>query len=283
MAPQNQYSIIIPTYNREAVLLEAIESVLTQNYDVLEIIVVDDGSTDNTKEAIKKFGSKVKYYYQENAGPGAARNRGLEMSSGDLISFLDSDDLFLPGKIEKELDCLRKYPNTEIIVTDAAKFEEGELKHSSWFNSRGVKFHDNEQIFINTSNPIWIYSSIFPTSSTTIRRTVLQKLGTRFYDEQYKRGGDWDIEIKMLHTCIVLLDSFCSAHIRRFNDGSFRMKTPGAKEVRLTKEVFQMRHNILNTAYLRGGLTIEVEHLLKEKIDELQQKIENNVVTIVRE
>ena len=86
-------SVIIPVYNGDKYLAEAIESVLDQKDFTLDVIVVDDGSTDNTAKVTEKFTSMVRYYYQENAGPGAARNKGITLALGDFISFLDADDL----------------------------------------------------------------------------------------------------------------------------------------------------------------------------------------------
>ncbi|HEB36841.1 MAG TPA: glycosyltransferase family 2 protein, partial [Candidatus Aminicenantes bacterium] len=93
-------SVIIPTYNRASFLDEVIQSVLNQDYFVrnssssFEFLVIDDGSTDNTKEIVKSFGNKMKYHFQENKGVSAARNLGLDLAQGDYIAFLDSDDLW---------------------------------------------------------------------------------------------------------------------------------------------------------------------------------------------
>src|SRR5947209_13220762 len=96
-------SVIIPTYNHGRFIADAIESVLAQTYPVSEIIVVDDGSTDETQEVVEKFGEKVRYIEQANAGVSAARNTGIENSDGDLVAFLDADDTWLPEKIEKQV------------------------------------------------------------------------------------------------------------------------------------------------------------------------------------
>jgi glycosyltransferase involved in cell wall biosynthesis len=97
------FSIVIPTYNRAHILPSTIESVINQTYNNWELIIVDDGSTDNTKEvvnAIAEQGHRVKYLYQENAERSVARNNGINASSGDYICFLDSDDLFKPTHLE---------------------------------------------------------------------------------------------------------------------------------------------------------------------------------------
>src|SRR5436305_1443891 len=102
-------SVIIPCYNQAHFLDEAIESVLAQTYSNREIIVVDDGSTDNTA-TVARCHSPVGYIYQENAGPSAARNTGVKESRGEYLVFLDADDRLLPEALEIGVDCLRQHP-----------------------------------------------------------------------------------------------------------------------------------------------------------------------------
>jgi glycosyltransferase involved in cell wall biosynthesis len=106
-----QISVIIPTYNRAHLLPRAVESVLRQTFQDFELIIIDDGSTDNTKEAIEEFQKKdkrIKYFYHKNAGPSSARNLGIKNSIGKYIAFLDSDDVWLPEKLEKQVAVISK-------------------------------------------------------------------------------------------------------------------------------------------------------------------------------
>lgn len=96
-------SVIIPTFNREDVLPRAIASVLGQTYKNIEIIVIDDGSADNTKSIIKKYGDKVYYIFQQNQGVSSARNNGVKHSNGKYLAFIDSDDEWLPNKLELQM------------------------------------------------------------------------------------------------------------------------------------------------------------------------------------
>lgn len=113
-------SVIIPTYNRENFIGQAITSILNQTIKDcrLEIIVIDDGSTDRTHSVVKSFGRKVKYIYQENQGAGAARNRGIDECSGDWVAFLDSDDQWLPGKLAMQLDLIHEFPDFKATHTN---------------------------------------------------------------------------------------------------------------------------------------------------------------------
>ncbi|MBV5323521.1 glycosyltransferase family 2 protein, partial [bacterium] len=99
-------TILIPTYNRANLILESLESVFAQSYRDFEIIIVDDGSTDNTAEVLRPLAGqgKLKYIRQNNQGASAARNRGIAEARGNLIAFLDSDDLFDPSKLELQVN-----------------------------------------------------------------------------------------------------------------------------------------------------------------------------------
>lgn len=101
-------SVIIPTYNRQRSVLDAIASVRRQTHEAIEIIVVDDGSTDETAERVAALGERVTYVCQEHAGQGAARTRGLELAAGEFIGSLDSDDIWHPEFVERSLDAMRR-------------------------------------------------------------------------------------------------------------------------------------------------------------------------------
>lgn len=111
-------SVIIPTYNRAAYIGDAIDSVLAQTFTDYEIIVVDDGSTDDTAAVVGAYGDQVRYIYQQNGGSSAARNHGLRLAQGEFIAFLDSDDLWSPHKLEHGLNHLRTNPAVGLCHTD---------------------------------------------------------------------------------------------------------------------------------------------------------------------
>ena len=114
LPPPNLVSVIIPCYNHAHFLEQAIESVLAQSYSDFEIIVVDDGSTDNTTEVVRRH-SPVRYVYQENAGLSSARNTGLWHSRGKFLVFLDADDRLLPHALETGVDCIRERPECAFV------------------------------------------------------------------------------------------------------------------------------------------------------------------------
>jgi len=120
--PQVSVSVIIPAYNREQFVGEAICSVLAQTRCPDEIVVVDDGSGDRTCEIANSFGGIVRCVRQENRGVSEARNTGVREAQGDVLAFLDSDDLWLPQKLEKQMAHLVTHPETEIVFTHMQAF-----------------------------------------------------------------------------------------------------------------------------------------------------------------
>ncbi|MCX6033075.1 MAG: glycosyltransferase family A protein [Chloroflexi bacterium] len=125
-------SVIIPTFNRAGYLIEAIESVLAQSYRPIEIIVVDDGSTDGTaEEIVSHFGAAVRYAWQLNQGASVARNAGIALAQGDLLAFLDSDDLWEPEKLTLQVATLITNPDTEAVLGRVRQFYSPELSEEA--------------------------------------------------------------------------------------------------------------------------------------------------------
>jgi len=108
-------SIVIPTYNRSNIVRRAIDSVLAQSFTDLEILVVDDGSTDDTRAALAGYPERVRYVHQENGGPAAARNHGMRLARGEYIGFLDSDDAYLQGNVEAHLRVFERHPDAGLV------------------------------------------------------------------------------------------------------------------------------------------------------------------------
>lgn len=111
---QNFISVVIPVYNGENFLAQAVDHILVQNYQPLEIIVIDDGSTDNTVEVAAQLQDKIHYFYQENSGPAAARNLGIKQAKGELIAFLDVDDRWSNNTLKILTEYLKKHPESGI-------------------------------------------------------------------------------------------------------------------------------------------------------------------------
>ncbi len=110
------FSVIIAAYNAEKTIKKAIESILNQTYSAYEIIIIDDGSTDETKTQVKQFGSKVHYLRQENAGVSAARNKGVESAKGEWVCFLDADDWYYPDRLKWHAELINNHPELDFMT-----------------------------------------------------------------------------------------------------------------------------------------------------------------------
>jgi glycosyltransferase involved in cell wall biosynthesis len=126
--PAPLVSCIVAVFNGERYLEEALRSILDQTYRPLEVIVVDDGSTDGTADVVARFGPRIRAVHQPNAGPAAARNRGLADARGDWVAFLDADDLWHPEKLTRQAARLRARPELDLSVTQIRNFWVPELR-----------------------------------------------------------------------------------------------------------------------------------------------------------
>lgn len=180
-------SVIIPAYNSSKHIENSLKSVISQTEEVHEIIVIDDGSKDDTLQKIEKFKrdnnlDNLIFISQQNSGPSKARNRGIEVSSGNYIAFLDSDDQWLPEKIKIQSSTARKFPKAAIICT--------EMFH---------KNNEKEVIEINFASALW--SNPFYTSTMMIRRDVLDEFK---FDESQKYSEDFKLYLQICHKYLAL-------------------------------------------------------------------------------
>jgi glycosyltransferase involved in cell wall biosynthesis len=184
-------SVIIPAHNRAAFLSEAIQSVLDQDYfedrtspPLFELWVIDDGSTDRTKEVVRTFGNAIKYFYQEHKGISAARNQGLKLSSGDFVAYLDSDDLWMKNKIRAQMSFMEAYPKAMVCFT-----EETWVRNGTTVNPR--KKHKKYSG--------WIFDRVLPLcllslSSALFRRELFEEVG--IFDPKLPACEDYDFGIR---------------------------------------------------------------------------------------
>ena len=126
--PARLISCIVPVFNGELYLAEALDSILAQTYRPLDIIVADDGSTDGTPDVVAGYGQRVRYVWQPNAGANAARNLGLNAARGDFVAFLDADDLWHPEKLMRQMACFQARPELKLCLTHVQNFWVPELE-----------------------------------------------------------------------------------------------------------------------------------------------------------
>ena len=120
-------TVILPAYNGEKYLSEAVESILSQPYCPQEIIIIDDGSTDNTAAVAKSFGDAVQYHHQPNQGAGAARNNGINLAQGEFLAFLDADDLWTENKLAHQMHAFDRDPELDMVFGHVQQFHSPEL------------------------------------------------------------------------------------------------------------------------------------------------------------
>lgn len=141
-------SVVIPVCNGERYLREALESVFAQGHRPIEVIVIDDGSTDNSAEIASSFDSTVSVIRQQNQGPAAARNRGIEASSGEFIAFLDADDLWLPEKLDRQVAHFKAHPDLDIVGARQRNFWMPEVSEEQGASSEDDADGQSSQVLL---------------------------------------------------------------------------------------------------------------------------------------
>ena len=182
-------SIIIPTFNTGKYVKEAVDSAVNQTYKNKEIIVVDDGSTDNTREILDFYvrQEKIKYIYQENKGLAGARNTGIKAAKGEFIAFLDSDDIFLPDKIEKQAEFLENHLDCDICYCDIWHFYDDEPNKLMKLD---YKYYSGNDVFKNL-----LKKNFINPLTVVMRRSAVDKYGV--FNEIFKRTEDWEYWVRL--------------------------------------------------------------------------------------
>ena len=185
---QPTVSVIIPAYNAASFVQETIKSVLDQTFHDFELIVVDDGSTDQTSEIIKKYKDKrIRYFFKSNSGVSETRNFGLENAKGDVVAFLDADDLFLPTNLEKKVFYLRANPETDLVHSSEIRFSSATGENiTTVFGSEGKVL---EKLLAMRGNVIHSPSSV------VVRKRLLDQVGG--FDPKLSTSADWDMWVRL--------------------------------------------------------------------------------------
>ena len=204
-------SVLIPTHNRRQYVVDAIQSVIAQDYADLEIIVVDDGSTDGTEEALAPYLSRVRVIRTRNQGPALARNVGMEAARGDYVAFLDSDDLYYPFKIRLQAQLLDYYPDVGMVYSEFSAFSDDgfwnelhlkkyhesayrrdgldherlfaerkllhELRSSRVLDDAGLERWPESEVHFGNIYEAYLFNTVVFTNSMMFRRSLLKKTG----------------------------------------------------------------------------------------------------------
>ena len=200
-------SVVIPTYNRAYIIRDALESALAQTHNDFEIIIVDDGSADNTREIVESYASdKIRYFrHEHNRGCSAACNTGIALAKGDLVGFLDSDDCWMPDYLERQVGFFLRHPEASAVFTDVKIVGDREtipslialMKRFPKILERKPKSDeyvlDGQEIYLCLLEEV----PIKPTALVT-RREVYKHAGT--FDESWPSGTDWGLFLRLFRS-----------------------------------------------------------------------------------
>jgi glycosyltransferase involved in cell wall biosynthesis len=204
-------SVIIPTYNRADLLPRAIQSVINQTYKDWELLIIDDGSTDNTKEIVDEFikkDNRIKYFYEENSGSASKpRNFGIQNSKGEYIAFLDSDNEWLPLNLEKHIDLHNKKPEIDLSGSN--------------FNFNGTAWYAPE-CFAGKYDLFWTLRKCIDPSTMFFKASFIKSIGG--FDESLKIGEDGDISIRSAISGKIYMINECLVNYYADDDNSLSRK-----------------------------------------------------------
>ena len=212
-------SAIIPAYNAGPFIVEAVESIRQQGAAVREIIIVDDGSTDDTEELVAALGEDIRYVRQENSGPSAARNLGVKLATSPLIAFLDADDVWTPNKIAEQLAIFQAYPDVGLVASDMSEVDIA----GAVVTPSVLKAHNLLRFFQNLSGtPVpqalrrLIEKNFIPTGTVIAKKSLLMELGG--FNSEIRYGEDLELWARVAaRTPIVCLPR---VHMLRRQHGS---------------------------------------------------------------
>ncbi|MGD8520270.1 MAG: glycosyltransferase [Desulfobacterales bacterium] len=240
-------SVIIPTHNRGWAIAEAIDSVLEQDFRDYELIVVDDGSTDNTSDILQSYGNTVTVIYQSNKGVSAARNRGIEASTGELIAFLDSDDLWLPRKLSRQVAFFKVHPDAMINQT-----EEQWIRNGVRVNPKN-RHHKFSGMIFERSLELCLVSP----SAVMVRRHLFESVG--LFDVDLPACEDYDLWLRV--SCrypVYLID--IPLIIKRGGHDDQLSRAPGLDKFRIRALQKIIDSNLLSSSQRKAAIS-----MLKEK------------------
>jgi glycosyltransferase involved in cell wall biosynthesis len=199
MSSQELVSVIIPTHNYGDYVADAVKSVLAQTYQTHEIIVVDDGSTDHTREALEPYLKQITYIFQNKQGASAARNTGIRRSQGHYIAFLDADDIWLPHKLDCQVRFLREHESVGLVF--------GQVKN--WKNSATdtipeevtpayAMIRTDRELIVRDAFKLLLDTCYILTSTVLMRRKCVEKVG--LFDESLGAVEDRDLWLRIAMT-----------------------------------------------------------------------------------
>ncbi|HET7114179.1 MAG TPA: glycosyltransferase family A protein [Pyrinomonadaceae bacterium] len=258
-------SVVIPTWNRAHLVCDAIESALNQRPGEVEVIVVDDASTDNTIDVVTRiYGKRIRLLpLKDRSGAGAARNAGVALARGELVAFLDSDDVWLAGKLVAELRVLERFPDAEAVLSDSQNYFEQKADGASRFAQNGLLAATGGKIhWANDCDWLWTNSTnTVHTCSVTVLREALTRIRRPLFAEDLDCCEDWEFQMRVCHLCRVVVLPMVLAHVRRFDDNSRNGRGIPGRRTTTDQELTLLRDRltVMKRAHWLKGLDPRLE------------------------
>lgn len=192
-------SVVVPAYNCADYIGEALTSIFAQSYQPFEVIVVDDGSTDDTVGSVKKF-PRVTYVRQENGGPSRARNAGIQRASGPYVAFLDADDIWTPDKLYEQVAIMESNREIGLVFGDMRNFLTRDHVEPTMFEKYGLtaEYFGGSQLVAGAVGKL-LGMNFIATGTVLTRKDVLETVG--LFDEGLRRAEDWDLWVRIALRC----------------------------------------------------------------------------------
>ena len=265
-------SVVVPAYNCVLYLQQAIESIRAQTYRPIEIIVVDDGSTDDTPNLIKTLGDDIIYIRQPNGGPAKARNKGINAATGEFIAFLDADDVWLPSKLQKQIDYLVTHREAALVYSLMSNFIDGQKAGVEIFPQKAISGLIFDELLRDT---------IIPLPSVVVRTEIARTVGA--FDESLLTAEDTNFYLKVAygHHIGVIPEVLLLRRLHASNL-SFRVDVPIGTLDNLDRiaerypEVHPMRYLPMLNAYKIRGEALIKDYFHKgeyRKVREISRKL----------
>jgi glycosyltransferase involved in cell wall biosynthesis len=266
-------SVVIPTWNRAQLVCDAVRSALAQRDGEIEVIAVDDASTDATAQRLEaEFGTRIRLLrLDRRRGAGGARNAGARLARGEFVAFLDSDDVWLPGKFEAEVEVFAQFPEAEVVVSDSQNFFEGEPDGSSRFAQNGLlEATQGAARWADECRWLWTNSmNTAHTCSITTRRAALLRLGERLFAEDLVCCEDWEFQMRLYHSSRAVVLPQVWSHVRRFDDASRAGRAVPGRKATAEQEELLLRSRL--TVMERGGWLTGLDGHLATELERFRE------------
>lgn len=232
-------SVIIPTFNRSDTIARTMDSVMNQSYSDIEVIVVDDGSTDETPEILRNYGGKIKVISQTNAGPSAARNAGLKIARGSIVAFLDSDDVWLPRKIERQVAVLnqggQKMP---CCICNALVSYGSSVPQRTSFENAGIQPSIENGCWTNPSEVLVTRFVLF-NQVVAVRREAIAQIGGFKEEMRLLEDHDFALRLSVLGKWGIIREPLVIKYNETNGIGVQAMRNEGTKVLKMNAQLLE--------------------------------------------